>query len=194
MNPATHFLLGWLTANTVPLKRRERTLVTLAGVVPDVDGAGLLIEQATKNSAYPLLWWSKYHHVLAHNLLFGLFFAVVAFLLSTRRWKTAVLALISFHIHIFCDIIGARGPDGHQWPIPYLVPFSDQPQLAWDGQWALNAWPNFLITIVALIATFYLAWKRGYSPVGIFSPRGDQAFVSTLRKRFPHRNSAQPAG
>ena len=46
---------------------------------------------------------------------------------------------------------GARGPDGEPWPIPYLVPFSPTPRLVWSGQWALNAWPNVLLT-AALIA------------------------------------------
>ncbi|MCU1284514.1 MAG: rane-bound metal-dependent hydrolase [Acidobacteriales bacterium] len=48
----------------------------------------------------------------------------------------------------------------------------------------LNAWPNFAITFALLITTFYLAWKRGFSPLEIFSTRADAAFVSTLRQRF----------
>src|SRR5207237_8183208 len=38
MSPATHFLTGWVLANTASLNRRERALVTLAGVVPDIWG------------------------------------------------------------------------------------------------------------------------------------------------------------
>lgn len=81
--------------------------------------------------------------------------------------------------------MGARGPDGYQWPIPYLLPFSGW-FVAWDGQWALNAWPNFLVSFIALFLTFYLAWKRGYSPVEMFSKKADKAIVDTLRNRF-HR-------
>lgn len=185
MSPATHFFLGWLIANVTPLNRRERALVVFASVAPDLDGAGLIVEQATRNSENPLLWWSKYHHVLAHNVLFGVFLFALTFALARKRWTTAALAFFAFHLHLFCDIIGARGPDGHQWPIPYLLPFSDAWQLTWSRQWALNAWPNFVITGAAIAATLYLAWLRGYSPVGIFSTRADRAFVATLRNRFP---------
>src|SRR5262249_35049903 len=53
-------------ANTISLTRRDCVLVTLAGLIPDVDGVGIVGEVFTRNSAYPLLWWSEYHHVLGH--------------------------------------------------------------------------------------------------------------------------------
>ena len=40
MNPVSHLLTGWVVANTVDLKARDRALVTLAGVVADIDGLG----------------------------------------------------------------------------------------------------------------------------------------------------------
>jgi inner membrane protein len=93
----------------------------------------------------------------------------------------------SFHLHLLGDVVGARGPDGYQWPLVYLWPFSDKWLLTWKGQWQLDAWPNFLITMLALFFTFYLAWNRGFSPVGIFSKKADNAFVETLRNRFPYK-------
>jgi len=103
---------------------------------------------------------------------------------SRRRFTAAALALLSFHLHLFGDLLGSRGPDGYQWPIPYLLPFSDAWQLAWDGQWALNAWPNVAITIALLGLTLYWAWKRGFSPMEIVSRTLDQAVVVALRRRF----------
>lgn len=193
MSPVTHFFASWLLANAVHLERRERALVTLAGVAPDLDGLGIVPELLTRTSRHPLLWFSEYHHVLGHNLGFALVVGFVAWILSRRkRWMTTILAALSFHLHLFCDLIGARGPEGEQWAIPYLAPFSQRWQLAWHGQWALNAWPNFVITGAALIITFYLAWLRGYSPLEMVSPRTDAAFVATLRSRFP-RSSVIPA-
>ena len=184
MNPVTHFLVSWVVANSDSrLNRRERATVTLAGVAPDIDGLGLVAERLTIDMGQPLLWWTKYHHVLAHNLGFGLLVAVVSFLVATRRWKTALLAFFSFHAHLLCDLVGSRGPGGEQWPIPYLLPFSDAWQLTWQGQWELNAWQNFVVTITALMVTFYLAWKRGYSPLEMISKRADRTFVETLRNR-----------
>lgn len=186
MNPVTHFLVGWMVANSATLSRRERAAVALAGVVPDLDGLGAPIEVLTRNWERPLTWFSQYHHTL-HNLTFAVAVAAVSFLVATRRWKTAALAFLSFHLHLLCDLAGARGPDGHQWPIPYLLPFSRAWEWTWSGQWELNAWPNFLITGALLLATFYLAWRRGISPLEIISSRADQAFIRTLRARFPHR-------
>ncbi|MBI1955737.1 MAG: metal-dependent hydrolase [Acidobacteria bacterium] len=184
MNPVTHLLLGWTVANTAALTPRERALVTIAGMVPDVDGLGIVADLMTRNSAQPLEWWGRFHHVLAHNLGFGLGVGAATFCLSSRRWMTASLALLSFHLHLLGDLLGARGPDGDQWPIPYLAPFSHAWQLVWEGQWALNAWPNFVITGVLLILAFYLAWRRAFSPLEMVSFRADQAFVKTLRDRF----------
>ena len=187
MNVIEHFFIGWCVASLSPaLSDRERTIVTLAAVIPDVDGLGLLIEIPTRNSAHPILWWTEYHHVLAHNVGFAMLVAIAAFALATHRTRTTILTIVSFHSHILGDLIGARGPDGYQWPIPYFLPFSSTPELSWDGQWALNAWQNFVITGLALAVTFVLAWRRGYSPVGVFSRRADQLFVRALRARFGH--------
>ena len=184
MNPVTHLLVGWTVANATTLTPRERALVTVAGIIPDVDGFGMVTDLLTRNSEHPLELWGRFHHVLAHNLGFGLGVGVAAFALSRRRWVAASLALLSFHLHLAGDLVGARGPDGDQWPIPYLSPFSQDWQLTWTGQWALNAWPNFVITGALLLLAFYLAWRRAFSPLELVSSRADRAFVKTLRDRF----------
>ncbi|QOX79520.1 metal-dependent hydrolase [Trichlorobacter lovleyi] len=188
MNPITHLLLGWAVANTdQSLVRRERTAVTLAGIAPDLDGLGLVAEALTRGTKHELLWWTQYHHTALHNVTFALFVAAVCAISTGRRWRVALLALISFHVHLLGDLLGARGPENDHWPIPYLMPFSDVWQWSWDGQWELNAWPNFVITGSLLVMMFYLAWKRGYSPLEMVSSRPDHAFVETLRARFPFR-------
>ena len=185
MSPVSHFLIGWVVANSATLNHRERAAVTIAGIIPDIDGLGLIAEVATRNSSRPLMWWSEYHHVLGHNIGFCLLVTAAGFALATRRWLAAALVCLSFHLHLLCDLVGARGPDGDQWPIPYLSPFSAVWQWTWSGQWALNAWPNLLITALALGVTLRLAWKRGYSPLELVSTRADKVFVETLRRRFP---------
>jgi hypothetical protein len=103
---------------------------------------------------------------------------------------TAFLVFISFHLHLLCDLIGARGPDGDEWPIPYLKPFSNSLQLSWHAQWALNAWQNFVITGLLLVATLWIAWRYGSSPLELISEPANQALTRTLRQRF-HRTSPQ---
>jgi len=204
MSPVTHLLAGWLLASAAPLNRRERAAVVLAGVIPDVDGLGIVPELLTRNSSHPLLWFSEYHHTL-HTLAFSLVITFAAYLisvlpvrvpehslvsdrsspsLSARAATTALFAFLSFHLHLVCDLIGSRGPDGYSWPIPYLAPFSQSLQLTWHGQWALNGWQNILITSALLLATFAVAFQYGRSPLELVSGKANQALVSTLRRRF----------
>ena len=89
--------------------------------------------------------------------MFVLVIAALAFAIAVQKWKTNLLALLSFHVHLFEDVLGSRGPDGYQWPISYLAPFSSSLPLAWQGQWGLNAWPNVLIAVVLLLVTLWLA-------------------------------------
>ena len=184
MSPVTHFLTGWVLSNSWALDRRDRAIITLACVVPDVDGLGIIVDLATRHSQHPTGWLSSFHHSL-HTLLFALVVTVISLVIARRRVRTAALVLVSFHLHLLEDLLGSRGPDGYQWPIPYLMPFSDVADLSWRGQWALNAWPNFAITIALLVVTFYLAWSRGFSPPEMVSQKTDAAFVAAMRKRFP---------
>ena len=207
MSPITHFFAGWLLASVsstgrpTTLTRREKALVVAAAVAPDIDGLGIIPELLTRNTSHPLLWFSEYHHSL-HTLAFALVCTLAAYLIAsplvnftlgpsiqgrrmpTHPWLTAILVFISFHLHLLCDLIGARGPDGDQWPIPYLKPFSNAIQLTWHGQWALNAWENFVITGLFLLATFWIAVKYGSSPVELVSESANESLVSTLRRRL----------
>jgi inner membrane protein len=189
MSPVTHFLSGWVLANCADLDRKDRAIVTVACVIPDIDGLGILAEILTRNSSHPLLWFSLYHHTL-HHLAFALVVAAVAFAIATRRWTTGLLSLLSFHLHLFEDVLGSRGPDGDQWPIPYLTPFSSAVQLTWSGQWGLNAWPNVILTVALLLTTFWLAWRQGFSPLEMISLKADAAFVGALRRRFSRGHEA----
>jgi inner membrane protein len=201
MSPVTHLLISWLVANTVPgLERRERALIAIAGIAPDIDGFGAPIELLTKNSDNPLMWFSNYHHILCHNALFCIVLALVfGYFSRNKRISVGFFALLTAHGHLICDLIGSMGPDGSHWPIPYLLPFSDAFKATWDGQWELTSWQNYSITALALATTFWLAIRRGYSPVEIVSPKADKVFVATLRGRadqiselYEIRNRSQP--
>ena len=93
-------------------------------------------------------------------------------------------------LHLFEDVMGSRGPDGYQWPIPYLAPFSPALRLTWSGQWNLNAWPNIILTFLLLMVTFWLAWRRGFSPLEMISSKADSVLVGALRRRFPRDSEA----
>src|ERR1051326_3421376 len=207
MSPVTHFFAGWLLASVSPtgrtstLTRREKALVVAAAVAPDIDGLGIVPEILTRNTSHPLLWFSQYHHSL-HTLAFALVCTLAAYLIAapltnftfgpsiqgrgstSHPGLTAVLVFISFHLHLLCDLIGARGPDGDQWPIPYLKPFSNTLQLTWHGQLALHAWQNLVITSIFLLTTFWIAWRYGSSPLQLISDPANLVLTRTLRQRF----------
>ncbi len=195
MNPLTHAVISWDVASVSSLGRRDLALVTLAGIAPDIDGAGLLIDAwhgiATDGHAQ---LFAQYHHQVGHNLWAGLALAVLATVPARRRLATFIMALLTFHLHLVCDLIGSRGPDGHQWPIPYLGALAPTWQLTWSGQWELNAWPNLAITAVGLAFLLGLACRRGFSPLWYLSARADAALVATLRARFtPARSPETPS-
>lgn len=109
---------------------------------------------------------------------------VAVFALSQRRWLAALLAFIAVHLHFLMDILGSRGPDGYNWPIPYLEPFTSRVQLFWSGQWTLNGWQNILITCGLLVVVLILSVQRGRSPVEIFSEGTDKRVIAALRQRW----------
>ncbi len=190
MHLPTHLVLSWLVASAGRFERRDRMLVTLAGIAPDVDGLVVVVDWATRGSAHPTQWWDAYHHVAGHNLVLALAAAGACCAFARRRAPTVAAALVAFHLHVLCDYVGARGPDGFTWPIQYLFPFSTAEIPPWTGQWAINAWPNLVVTAGALALTLFLAWRRGYSPVELISRRVDAAVVGALRARFGDPSAA----
>jgi inner membrane protein len=180
MSPITHFLAGWMVANTAKLNARERMLVTLAGVAPDIDGMGVIWDLVSRSGNFE--FYQQYHHVFGHNVFFGLLVAVSG-LLGVRKRLVAALMFMSFHLHLLGDIVGARGQGNDFWAVPYFWPLSTR-DYYWSGQWPLNGWQNFVITGALLALTFYWAGKRGYSPLEMVSSRADQTVVQTLRNRF----------
>jgi inner membrane protein len=111
VSPITHFFTGWVLGSVVGSNKRERAVITLAAVVPDLDGLGIIPEFFTRNSRHPLLWFSQYHHDL-HILLFAIVVSFFAFFLAGRRWRPAIFAFIGFHLHLVEDLVGLMDSDG----------------------------------------------------------------------------------
>ena len=188
MHLVTHGLLGWAIGALTRLDRRGARLVALAGLLPDLDGIGLPLDLLNRLRGVQTDHWGEWHHELGHNLGVALLAAAGGAILAggrrAHRGWVGLLCLLSVHLHILGDLVGGRGPDGDRWPIPYLRPFWDQPRLSWSGQWALNAWPNIVLTVVLLGLGLRHAWRGGCSPVGLISARADSTLSRTLRARF----------
>lgn len=184
MSPITHLLASWVVAAGTTDNLRDRRLVTLAGVAPDLDGLGILVDIANgsfgRGGAY---YYQEYHHWLGHGLPAALVCSALLAAFARRRWRTFLLCLAVFHLHLLCDLAGSRGPDANDlWPIFYLGPLSRQPMWIWKHQWPLDAWPNRILTVILFFGSLWLAVRLGDSVVGVFNRKADRVFVGVLRK------------
>lgn len=169
MNPLIHGELSWLTAQKLA-HRRDRLLVTIAGLSPDLDGLSLLAGEEA---------YGRWHHVLTHGLLSAVACAAVCAALARERWRVAALAFGAFHLHLLCDLAGS----GPGWPLTYLWPFSHR-EWMWDGQWNLASWQNTTIGLAVTLAVLGCALPFGRTVVELFSPRADAQVVAAVRARF----------
>ncbi|MFY0576225.1 metal-dependent hydrolase [Cystobacter fuscus] len=169
MNPIVHAELSWLMSQALP-ERRDRILVTLAGLSPDLDGLSLL---------GGVDMYGRYHHVLSHGYVGALAVAAVCTALARRRGAVALLSLAAFHLHLLCDLVGS----GPGWPLHYFWPTSMR-EWFWEGQWDLASWQNSLIGMAATAAcpACALRWRR--TIVEVFSVRWDAEVTRALRARF----------
>jgi hypothetical protein len=183
MTPGAHLLASWFVATRAELPVRERRLVTLAGVLPNLDGLGVVADVLSHGRT---AWYETYHHQVGHTLLAGLLLALGCGLLArTRKGAVALLAFATFHLHLLCDLVGSRGPDGYRWPIPYLAPFTRAWQATWQGQWFLNGWQNLSILGLLLGWSFAYAARRRHSFIEVISARLDRAIFQAVAARWP---------
>jgi inner membrane protein len=182
MAPGNHAFISWWTANVLPLSRRDRLVVFLAGVLPDLDGLTLFVSEEA---------YVTYHHVIAHNLLVGLLWTALVALFAQQRLSCATLALLNWHLHLACDYFGSAGPGNDVWVLPYLYPFLGSieanghftgPAWYWNPwQWELNAWPNILVALLGAASWVYIAVRLDRTWFEFVSLRLDKELCRTLR-------------
>ena len=141
----THVGLSWIVASVGRASRRDRWLVTLAGVLPDLDGAGIVWSQDAYVAA---------HRAVGHGLLFGLLLMALALRWADARWTTMALTALSFHLHVVLDVVGTGG-----LPIRYFWPVSDW-GWSYRDHWVLASWPNALVMAATLLGVILVAWRR----------------------------------
>ena len=186
MSPIAHFIGSWLVATAVVDNPRDRRLITLAGILPDADGLGMAVDVAnslTSGQEMSFDYYQKYHHLWLHGWpgALGVAFALACF--ARQRWRVVFACFVTFHLHLLCDLLGSRGPSpADLWPICYGEPLFRHPIWLWKGQWRLDGWQNTVIFLVIFALSLWVAVKRGYSFVEVFSRRFDSAFVGVLRK------------
>ena len=191
MAPTTHLLASWIFAAKTTDNPRDCRLVTLAGVLPDLDGLGFVADLF--NSVFrhkQTNYYQEYHHYFLHGLWGALVITAALVCFARRRGRVAILALLAYHLHLLCDYAGSRGPDpGDKWPIFYLAPLKlhsswlrTHSVWTWKYQWPLFGWQNLAISIALFGWAMAMTLQRGDSIIGVFNRRADAAFVGALRR------------
>ncbi|MCP5199954.1 MAG: metal-dependent hydrolase [Gammaproteobacteria bacterium] len=182
MQGPAHLGLGWLLGARLG-ERRNRRIVGLAGLAPDIDIV-----------VYPLAWlaggcdldhafavYAGVHHRYTHGIVFALAAGLLAWRLAAgrQRVRVALLSVLAVALHLAGDVI-ASGP---AWPVYPLWPWSD---LAWGVAWSWNAsdWRNVTLSALAVVMALGWSYRRGHSPLECVSYRADDWMSSVMRGEF----------
>jgi len=186
MSPIAHFVGSWLVASVTATNSRDRRLITLAGVLPDIDGLGMVadvVKHLATGAELNFVYYQKFHHLWLHGWPGALLVAGVLAAGANQRWRVALGCLITFHLHLLCDLLGSRGPTpADLWPICYGEPLFRHPVWFWKRQWRLDGWQNSAIFMVMFAWALRGAVKHGYSFAEFFGAGADAAFTGVLRK------------
>lgn len=177
---------SWLVASAITGNPRDRRLVTLAGIVPDVDALGVVVDVVKtlmSGQEMTFAYYQKFHHLLLHGWPAAVLVALGFAALANGRSRVIIGCLIVFHLHLLLDLLGSRGPTpADLWPICYSEPFFRHPIWFWRGQWKLDGWQSQLVFFGVFGVCLWLAVRRGYSCMEVLSRRFDGVFVNVLRK------------
>ena len=184
MSPITHFLVGWVGLERFQASPRDKALVVLAGLAPDLDGLGIVVDFATRTFGLPETdYYQSLHRMYGHGLPAAVIIAAVAAAFSVRGLAVAAWAFLSVHLHFLCDLLGSRGTTTEDiWGIYYFAPFTTAYEVSWSGQWPLVGWQNMAISALLLAVVLVRATTAGYSPLALLSERADAALIATLRE------------
>ena len=90
MSPVTHLLASWIIAAKTTDNPRDCRLVTLAGILPDADGLGLIVDVARPMLGLPATHlYGQYHHYLLHGAFGAVLVAGLLAAFARRRWRVA---------------------------------------------------------------------------------------------------------
>jgi len=182
MNIPAHFLSSWCLAETFSKTRKERICCVIAGLLPDFDGLGILID---------VKYYHKFHHIIGHNFLVGLLLAVVLAMQSEQRRLRWILIYFGiFNVHMILDLLGS----GPGWGLYYLWPFSmayfESPYV-----WELQSWQNMVAFYIIMIWVVVLYNTKSRTPLEVVSSSLDQKCVAKInayiQKRRQRRNSSR---
>jgi inner membrane protein len=152
-------------ATALPLRPRERLACVAAAALADLDGISLL-------GGWDV--YARWHHVLGHNIFFGVLLASACAVIGTvpgRRAGLFGLSLALFHLHLLMDYWGS----GPSWGIAYLWPVNETYWVNPES-WQFGGWQDRFAAVVMLIWMVIYAWRRGPWPIELVQPHWQVAW------------------
>lgn len=196
VSPGAHFIGSWLVASATSKNPRDRNLITLAGVAPDLDGLGMAVDIFKSwVSGEPNLfnYYHKFHHLLCHGWPAALVLCGLLACFAKQRTRVFVVCLVTFHLHLLCDLLGSRGPTpADLWPILYGEPLFRHPIWTWHNQWRLDGWQNQILFVLMFGTALWRSVRLGHSFLEMFGYRVDLVFVQVLQKWAEKLQSPTP--
>jgi len=167
----THVLSGWVVASAIPeLTPRERLLAMAAATAPDLDGLAIVLGRDA---------FETYHHVIGHNLFFGVLVTLLVARWSSHKRTMTLLAFGLFHLHLVMDSFGS----GCDWGISYLWPLV-RSEWVNPWRWEFFSWQNLVAAYGLLLVTFVIAARQGQTPLEAIAPSLDRQLVGLARRMW----------
>lgn len=168
MHVQTHLLSGWCLGNAFGLGKRGRTLAIAAAGAPDLDGLGII---------FGVVPYWKYHHLICHNLLFGLILSAGLAWFCEKRMRAFWVFLMLFHLHLVMDSFGS----GSEWVIRYFWPFWDW-EFANPWGWEFFSWQNLSAGGLFVLWTVVLFFTKHRTFFEWIMPNLDRQIVDLAEK------------
>lgn len=195
MGPGSHLQIGYLIANAASLNTRDRRLVMLAGVAPDVDGVvgifDIVREGRLLDCSYST--FHALHHTFGHNVFFGVFGALLLGAAAAgAKGRVFWLCLAAMASHYAADAVAADYPLNLLWPLGGdMEPI---PILLGASPWVVKYVIQFSLMIVILALCAWMVARTHRTPVEVLSPQLDRFLVGYVVGAFTTRCGLDTCG
>ena len=86
--PEAHLLASWVIAAKTTDNARDCRLVALAGILPDLDGLGVIADSVTQALGWKkTFYYAQYHHYLLHGAFGAILITALLVLFAKRKWR-----------------------------------------------------------------------------------------------------------
>jgi inner membrane protein len=182
MSPVIHGLVAWILAILLIKDVRDRRLVVIAGVIPDIDAIFLLLNEDL---------FYEFHHTIGHSFVFGiplaLLFAAVSrdttannhhikqyqSFPSRFRARVFLACLGTFSLHLLADYYGSN------WPVPLFWPFSGYEVTAAEfiSYQTMYGIINPVVAALTVLIVIILIFVKESTPLEFISKKLDDRLV-----------------